>query len=132
MRQTTGTCKSPSGSIVKNIKRAKRKHYSSEEKNRIVLAGLRGEDSIAELCHREGISQGIYYKWSKDFMEAGKRRLAREMPNGCLQLTSVALMVNIGERLFITVPPVRFREAAAHRSDQLANGRNGAGRFDLH
>ncbi len=61
--------------IVKDIKRATRKHYSSEEKIRIVLDGPRGEDSIAELCRREGISQGIYYKWSKDFMEAGKRRL---------------------------------------------------------
>ena len=76
MRQTTGTRKSPGEKIVKDIKRATRKHYSSEEKIRIVLDGLRGEDSIAELCRREGISQGIYYKWSKDFMEAGKRRLA--------------------------------------------------------
>jgi transposase len=73
MRKTT---KSPSEKIVKDIKRATRKQYSSEEKIRIVLDGLRGEDSIAELCRREGISQGIYYKWSKDFMEAGKRRLA--------------------------------------------------------
>ncbi|MCV2895008.1 IS3 family transposase [Lentibacter sp. XHP0401] len=76
MRQTTGTRKSPGEKIVKDIKRATRKHYSSEEKIRIVLDGLRGEDSIAELCRREGISQGIYYKWSKDFMEAGKKRLA--------------------------------------------------------
>ena len=76
MRQTTGLRKSPGEKIVKDIKRATRKHYSSEEKIRIVLDGLRGEDSIAELCRREGISQGIYYKWSKDFMEAGKRRLA--------------------------------------------------------
>ena len=76
MRQTTGTRKSPGEKIVKDIKRATRKHYSSEEKIRIVLDGLRGEDSIAELCRREGISQGIYYTWSKDFMEAGKRRLA--------------------------------------------------------
>ena len=75
MRQTTGTRRSPGEKIVKDIKRATRKHYSSEE-IRIVLDGLRGEDSIAELCRREGISQGIYYKWSKDFMEAGKRRLA--------------------------------------------------------
>ncbi len=73
MRKTT---KSPGAKIVKDIKRATRKHYSSEEKIRIVLDGLRGEDSIAELCRREGISQGIYYKWSKDFMEAGKKRLA--------------------------------------------------------
>ena len=76
MRQATGKRKSPGEKIVKDIKRATRKHYSSEEKIRIVLDGLRGEDSIAELCRREGISQGIYYKWSKDFMEAGKRRLA--------------------------------------------------------
>ena len=73
MRKTT---ESPGEKIVKDIKRATRKHYSSEEKIRIVLDGLRGEDSIAELCRREGISQGIYYKWSKDFMEAGKKRLA--------------------------------------------------------
>ena len=72
MRQTTGTRKSPGEKLVKDIKRATRKQYSSEEKIRIVLDGLRGEDSIAELCRREGISQGIYY----NFMEAGKRRLA--------------------------------------------------------
>ena len=76
MRQATETRTSPGEKIVKDIKRATRKHYSSEEKIRIVLDGLRGEDSIAELCRREGISQGIYYKWSKDFMEAGKRQLA--------------------------------------------------------
>ncbi|SDQ73618.1 transposase [Pseudovibrio sp. Tun.PSC04-5.I4] len=76
MRQTTGTRNSPGEKIIKDIKRATRKHYSSEEKIRIVLDGLRGEDSIAELCRHEGLSQGIYYKWSKDFMEAGKRRLA--------------------------------------------------------
>ena len=73
MRKTT---KSPGEKIVKDIKRATRKQYSAEEKIRIVLDGLRGEDSIAELCRREGISQGVYYKWSKDFLEAGKRRLA--------------------------------------------------------
>ena len=60
MRQTTGTRKSPGEKIFKDIKRATRKHYSSEEKIRIVLDGLLGEDSIAELCRREGISQGIY------------------------------------------------------------------------
>jgi transposase len=61
MRQTTGTRKSPGEKLVKDIKRAKRKQYSSAEKIRIVLDGLRGEDSIAELCRREGISQGIYF-----------------------------------------------------------------------
>ena len=68
MRQTSGTRKSPGEKIVKEIKRASRKQYSSEEKIRIVLDGLRGEDSIAEVCRRESISQGVYYKWSKDFM----------------------------------------------------------------
>ena len=58
--------KSPGEKIVKDIKRATRKQYSAEEKIRIVLDGLRGEDSIAELCRREGISQGVYYKWSKE------------------------------------------------------------------
>ena len=62
--------------VVKDIRRATRKQYGAEEKIRIVLEGLPGEDSIAELCRREGIAQGVYYKWSKDFMEAGKRRLA--------------------------------------------------------
>ena len=76
MRQTSGTRKSPGEKIVKEIKRATRKQYSSEEKIRIVLDGLRGEDSIAEVCRRESISQGVYYKWSKDFMEAGKKRLS--------------------------------------------------------
>ena len=76
MRQTSGTRKSPVEKIVKEIKRASRKQYSSEEKIRIVLDGLRGEDSIAEVSRREGISQGVYYKWSKDFMEAGKKRLS--------------------------------------------------------
>ena len=68
--------KAPAERVVKDIRRATRKQYSAEEKIRIVLEGLRGEDSIAELCRREGIAQGVYYKWAKDFMEAGKRRLA--------------------------------------------------------
>ena len=76
MRQTIGTGNSPGEKIVKEITRATRKQYSSEAKIRIVLDGLRGEDSIAEVCRREGISQGVYYKWSKDFMEAGKKRLS--------------------------------------------------------
>lgn len=65
--------------IVKDIKRKTRKQYSAEEKIRIVLDGLRGEESIAELCRIEGIAQGLYYKWSKDFMEAGKKRLSGDI-----------------------------------------------------
>ena len=62
-------------SKIKEIRRHTRKKYSSEEKIRIVIEGLRGEHSIAELCRREGINANLYYKWSKDFMEAGKSRL---------------------------------------------------------
>ena len=76
MRQKSTTPTSPSERLVKNIRRATRKHYSAEEKIRVVLVGLRGELSIAELCRREGIAEGLYYSWSKEFLEAGKRRLA--------------------------------------------------------
>ena len=65
--------------IIRDIKRNTRKHYSAEENIRIVLDGLRGEASIAELCRREGIAQSLYYKGSKDFMEAGKQRLAGDI-----------------------------------------------------
>ena len=61
---------------VREIRRATRRRYSAEEKIRIVLSGLRGEHSIAELCRREGIAEGLYYAWSKEFLEAGKKRLA--------------------------------------------------------
>ena len=61
---------------VRDIRRAHRRHYSAEEKIRIVLEGLRGEDSIAELCRREGINSSVYYHWSKLFLEAGKKRLS--------------------------------------------------------
>ena len=62
--------------LVRDIRRATRRQYSAEEKIRIVLEGLRGEVSIAELCRKEGIAQSMYYGWSKEFLEAGKRRLA--------------------------------------------------------
>ena len=61
---------------VRDIRRATRRHHSAEEKIRIVLEGLRGENSIAELCRKEGINQNLYYRWSKEFLEAGKKRLA--------------------------------------------------------
>jgi transposase len=75
MRSKQVKSKASAQAVVKDIRRATRKQYNAEEKIRIVLEGLRGDDSIAELCRREGISQGVYYKWSKDFMEAGKKRL---------------------------------------------------------
>ncbi len=76
MRQKTERHQGAAERTIKDIRRQTRKRYSSEEKIRIVLAGLRGEDSIAELCRQEGISQGLYYSWSKEFLEAGKKRLA--------------------------------------------------------
>jgi hypothetical protein len=66
----------PAEQVVKDIRRATRRHFSAEDKIRIVLEGLRSEDSIAELCRREGIVQNLYYRWSKEFLEAGKKRLA--------------------------------------------------------
>ena len=76
MRQKSHSTELSSEQLVKGIRRATRKRYSAEEKIRIVLDGLRGEQSIAELCRREGIAEGLYYSWSKEFLEAGKRRLA--------------------------------------------------------
>jgi transposase len=76
MRQTSAPAKDPPEQVVSNIRRATRRQFSAEEKIRIVLQGLRGEDSIAELCRREGISQNLYYRGSKEFLEAGKKRLA--------------------------------------------------------
>jgi transposase len=76
MRTKSPSPKAPAERVLKDIRRAARKHYSAEDKIRIVLDGLRGEDSIAELCRREGIAQSMYYGWSKEFLEAGKRRLA--------------------------------------------------------
>ncbi len=79
MSQKSGQAKAPAEKVVKDIRRATRKHYSAEEKIRIVLEGLRGEDSIAALCRREGLGSNIYYRWSKDFLEAGKKRLAGDV-----------------------------------------------------
>ena len=62
-------------SVIREIRRATRKKYTAEEKIRIVLEGLRGEDSISSICRREGINSNLYYRWSKDFLEAGKKRL---------------------------------------------------------
>ena len=76
MRQRSTPAKEPADQVVSDIRRATRRQFSAEEKIRIVLQGLRGEDSIAELCRREGISQNLYYRWSKEFLEAGKKRLA--------------------------------------------------------
>src|SRR3954470_4489400 len=69
------TTKAPAEQVMRDIRRVTRKHHSAEDKIRIVLEGLRGEDSIAALCRREGIAESLYYSWSKEFLEAAKRRL---------------------------------------------------------
>ena len=76
MKLKSNQPKASAEQVVKDIRRATRRHYSTEDKIRIVLSGLKGEDSIAELCRKEGIAQGLYYSWSKEFLEAGKKRLA--------------------------------------------------------
>jgi transposase len=76
MRRKSKGLKEGAEATVRDIRRRTRKQYAAEEKIRIVLAGLRGEDSIAELCRREGIAESLYYSWSKEFLEAGKKRLA--------------------------------------------------------
>ena len=68
MRQKSVPARAPAEQVVKDIRRATRRHFSAEDKIRIVLEGLRGEESIAELCRREGIVQNLYYRWSKDFL----------------------------------------------------------------
>ena len=76
MRQKSIAVRDPAERVVREIRWATRRHFSVEDKIHIVLEGLRGEDSIAELCRREGIVQNLYYRWSKEFLEAGKKRLA--------------------------------------------------------
>ncbi len=81
MRQKSSPPETPSERLVRDIRRAARKQFSAEEKIRIVLDGLRGEVSIAELCRREGIAESLYCSWSKEFLEAGKSRLAGDCPS---------------------------------------------------
>lgn len=76
MGMKSGKQNEPADKVVKDIRRRTRRQHSAEEKIRIVLEGLRGEDSIAEPCRRGGIAQSLYYSWPKEFLEAGKRRLA--------------------------------------------------------
>jgi transposase len=91
MRQKSQTRQTGGAKAIKDIRRATRKQYSAEEKIRIVLDGLRGEDSIAELCRREGIAQSIYCKWSKESLEAGKRRLSGDTARAASQGDVTAL-----------------------------------------
>ena len=105
MRPRPLSSKAPAERVLKDIRRATRRHFSAEDKIRIVLDGLRGDDSIAELCRREGIAQSLYYVWSKEFLEAGKRRLAGDTARAAtsdevkdLRRESTALKEVVGEQ----------------------------------
>ena len=98
------TKKSSVEKTVRDIRRHTRRKYSAEEKIRIVLEGLRGEDTISELCRKEGINPNVYYRWSKDFMEAGKKRLSGDTVREAtseevkeLRAESAALKETLGE-----------------------------------
>ena len=80
MRRNAKQQKASAEKVVKDIRRATRRQYGAEEKIRIVLEGLRGEDSIAELCRREGINQNLYYRWSKDFLERARSAWRETLP----------------------------------------------------
>ena len=115
MRQKSVHPESPSERLVRNIRRATRKRHSSEEKIRIVLDGLRGESSIAELCRREGIAESLYYAWSKEFLEAGKRRLAGDTARAA---TSGEVKDLRREAQELSIPPLRaaLSDASEHRT----------------
>jgi transposase len=134
MGQKSGPVKEPAEQLVKEIRRATRRQFSAEEKIRIVLSGLRGEDSIAELCRREGIVQNLYYRWSKEFLEAGKKRLAgdtaraatsdevRDLRREASALKEVVAELVLENRLLKkTYGPPRPQEACARRSDRSAS-----------
>lgn len=97
LTQKSNTPETSSERLVRDIRRATRKQYSAEEKIRIVLDGLRGEVTIAELCRREGIAESLYYSWSKEFPEAGKRRLAGDTARSAT--TSVLEVIGRSERI---------------------------------
>jgi transposase len=102
-------------SIVKQIKRRTRKKYSSEEKIRIVLEGLRGEDSIAAICRKEGIAQNLYYKWSKDFLEAGRKRLQGDTQREATS-TEVVYLKNENEQLKQLVADLALKNRVLKKS----------------
>ncbi len=77
MRPKSSKPKASAEKLVKDIRQATRRYFSAEDKIRIVLQGLRGDDSIAELCRKEGIAQSLYFTWSKEFMEAGDHQAGR-------------------------------------------------------
>jgi transposase len=100
---------------VREIRRRTRKKYSAEEKVRIVLEGLRGEEKIAELCRREGIHQNMYYKWSKEFLEAGKQRLVGDTKRDA-DSQEVEAMRNENEQLKAVVAELTLKNRVLKKS----------------
>ena len=89
-KSSTPAARVPAEKLVRDIRRATRKHHSAEDKIRIVLEGLRGEESIAALCRREAIAESLYYAWSKEFLEANKHRLAGDTARAAKSFFSLA------------------------------------------
>jgi len=100
---------------VREIRRKTRKKYSAEEKLRIVLEGLRGEEKISELCRHEGIHQNMYYKWSKEFLEAGKQRLSGDTKREA-DRQEVKEMRNENEQLKVVVAELTLRNRNLKKS----------------
>lgn len=108
--------------VVREIKRKTRRKFSSEEKIRIILEGLRGEESISELCRREGISANLYYRWSKEFLEAGKRRLKGDTKREATS-AEVLTLRNENEQLKQLVAELSLRNRELKKiSDGLETG----------
>ena len=118
MRQASKRIPDSAEKTVRDIRRNTRRHHSAEEKIRIVLEGLRGEVSIAELCRKEGIAQNLYYRWSKEFLEAGKKRLAGDNPWGGAtlewQISSPPPTENFETIPVVKGGPHEFRELERH------------------
>jgi len=100
---------------VRDIRRKARKKYTAEEKVRIVLEGLRGEEKISEICRREGIHQNMYYKWSKEFLEAGKQRLVGDTKREA-DSTEVNDLRSENEQLKVVVAELTLRNRTLKKS----------------
>ena len=87
----TNPIKKTAQSLIKDIKRKTNRTYSSEEKIRIVIEGMRGEESVTAICRKYGINDSLYYKWTKDFMEAGKKRLSGDTERNANTISKIIL-----------------------------------------
>ena len=118
MRQNSGP--QSAEKHVKEIRRRTRRKFSAEEKIRIVLAGLRGEASIAELCRREGIAESLYYSWSKEFLEAGKKRLSGDTARQATSSEVVSLKREARDLKEVLAETHRFSDQIGRERTQIA------------